>query len=256
MSIDINCDLGEGFGIYPMGNDREILEQVSSANIACGFHAGDFMTMRKSVQLCLGAGVAIGAHPGYPDMQGFGRRSIVFTPEEIYSMVIYQAGALKAITESEGGSMRHIKPHGAMYNDAAADPLKASAIAEAVRRCGDDLVLLCLHGSMMEQAAIRAGIPYASEAFADRQYTPLGALVPRNEKGSVIDNPAVCASRALSIASEKRIVTADGTYLHLNADSVCVHGDTPGSVEIAKAIRKTLNNMGIEVKPFTGRRQI
>jgi len=255
MSIDINCDMGESYGRYELGHDEMMIEYISSANIACGFHAGDCITMRKTVRLCLGAGVAIGAHPGYPDIQGFGRRSIQYTPEEIYTMVLYQTGALKSIAGSEGGVLRHVKPHGAMYNDAARDSEAALAIAEAVRRAGDDIILLCLHGSLMEQAAIKSGIRFASEAFADRQYNSDGKLVPRSEKGSVISNPSVCAARTISIAVEKRIVSSDGSYLHLNADSVCVHGDTQGAVDIARAINDILSVNGVPVKPFTGRRQ-
>lgn len=255
MSIDLNCDLGESFGNYSMGNDAAVMEYISSANIACGFHAGDYMTMRSTALLCLEAGVSIGAHPGYPDIQGFGRRSISFTPAEIYAMILYQTGALKAIVESEGGVLKHVKPHGAMYNDAAADHEKARAIAEAVKRAGEDLILLCLYGSVMEEAAIQAGIPYASEAFADRHYDSSGRLIPRSVGESVIKIPSVCATRALAMQTEKRVVAADGRFIMINPDSICVHGGTPGALEIVKAIYNSFQEHGFSVEPFKGRRK-
>ncbi|MFO7575687.1 MAG: 5-oxoprolinase subunit PxpA [Bacteroidales bacterium] len=255
MSIDINCDIGESFGNYTIGNDSALMKYISSANIACGFHAGDFMTMRSTTLACLESEVSIGAHPGYPDLQGFGRRSVSYTPVEIYSMVLYQTGALKTIVESEGGRLHHVKPHGAMYNDAAADPEKARAIAEAVRRSGEDLILLCLYGSKMEEAAIQAGIPYASEAFADRHYDSTGRLVSRSVKDSVITIPSVCATRAVTMKEEKRVMTADGKFLMINPDSICVHGDTSGALEIVIAIFKALQEHNVSVEPFIGRRK-
>jgi UPF0271 protein len=254
MSIDINCDIGESFGNYTMGNDSDLMKYISSANIACGFHAGDYMTMRKTTLVCLESDVSIGAHPGYPDLQGFGRRSISYTPVEIYTMVLYQTGALKTIVESEGGRLHHVKPHGAMYNDAAADPEKAVAIAEAVKRIGEDLILLCMYGSRMEEAAIKAGIPYALEAFADRQYDSTGSLLPRSVEDSVITIPSVCATRAVIMKEEKRVVTADGKFLMINPDSICVHGDTSGALEIVSAIFEALQKHGVSVEPFKGRR--
>jgi 5-oxoprolinase (ATP-hydrolysing) subunit A len=254
MSIDINCDLGESFGQYSMGDDALLMQYISSANIACGFHAGDFMTMRRTVLLCLEAGVSIGAHPSYPDLQGFGRRKIEFSPEEIYSMVLYQIGALKTIAEAEGGELRHVKPHGAMYNKAASDPEMALAIAGAVRKAGDDLILLCIQGSAMEEAAINCRVRYALEAFADRQYSSDGRLVHRGIADSVIRNAGVCASRAVEMATAKRIITIDGKYLSINPDSICVHGDTTGAVEILIAVRNALEKKGVFIEPFKGRR--
>jgi len=253
MSIDINSDLGESFGNYEVGNDRLMMEFISSANIACGYHAGDFITMRRTVMLCLEAGVSIGAHPSYPDLQGFGRRNIEFTPEEIYSMVLYQTGALKSITEAEGGILRHVKPHGAMYNNASDNSEKALAIAEAVRKAGDDLILLCLAGSAMESAAVKIGLRYATEAFSDRQYDSRGRLVPRIQKDAVIHNPEVCASRVLDMVMKKRIISIDNQFLSINPDSICVHGDTKDAIEIVKAIRGVLDRNGIPVKPLKGR---
>lgn len=254
MSIDINCDLGESFGRYRLGDDAVLMEYISSANIACGFHAGDFMTMRRTVLLCLEAGVSIGAHPSYPDLQGFGRRKIEFSPEEIYSMVLYQVGALKTIAEAEGGELRHVKPHGALYNSAAAEPQTAIAIAEAVRKAGDDLILLCLPGSAMEEAAITCRVRYALEAFADRQYSSDGTLVHRSIADSVIKSAGVCASRAVEMVTAKRIIAHDGKYLSINPDSICVHGDTAGAVEILIAVRKALESKGVLIEPFKGRR--
>jgi len=253
MSIDINSDLGESFGHYVLSNDREIMQYISSANIACGFHAGDFITMRKTVQLCIESGVSIGAHPSYPDLQGFGRRNMDFTPEEIYSMVLYQTGALKSITEAEGGTLRHVKPHGAMYNNATENSEKAIAIAEAVRKAGDDIILLCLAGSAMESAAVKCGVRFATEAFSDRQYDISGRLVPRAIKESVINNAEVCSLRVLDLVLNKRITTIDGKSLNINPDSICVHGDTAGAIEILKSIRRLLDNKGIHVNPFKGR---
>jgi 5-oxoprolinase (ATP-hydrolysing) subunit A len=255
MSIDINCDLGEGFGDYRMGDDSSLMSHITSANIACGFHAGDFMTMRRTVLLCLDSCVSIGAHPGYPDMQGFGRRSMNYSPEEIYSMVLYQVGALKSIAEAEGGWLRHIKPHGALYNDSAVNRDKALAIAEAVRKAGDDIILLCLAGSAMEDAAVKAGIPFALEAFADRQYDSSGKLVPRSVRDAVIHLPAVCAARTITMVKEKKVMSIDGKFVPINPDSVCVHGDTEEAINIASAIRMALETEGIDVKPFKGRRQ-
>jgi UPF0271 protein len=253
MSVDINCDLGESFGRYRMGDDAVLMEYISSANVACGFHAGDFMSMRRTVLLCLEAGVSIGAHPSYPDLQGFGRRKIEFTPEEIYSMVVYQIGALKSITEAEGGELRHVKPHGAMYNCAAENRETAIAIAEAVRKAGDDLILLCLPGSAMEEAAVTCRVRYALEAFADRQYRSDGKLVNRSAEDSVIRNAGVCASRAVEMVTEKRIIASDGKYLSINPDSICVHGDTAGAVEILIAVRSALQCKGVLIGPFKGR---
>jgi UPF0271 protein len=253
MSIDINSDLGESFGNYEMGNDRLMMQYISSANIACGYHAGDFITMRRTVLLCIESGVSIGAHPSYPDLQGFGRRNMEFTPEEIYSMVLSQVGSLKCITEAEGGFLRHVKPHGAMYNSASDNSEKAMAIVEAVRKAGDDLILLCLPGSAMEAAAIKTGLRYATEAFSDRQYDSRGRLVPRTNNEAVIHNPEVCASRVLDMVLKKRIITIDNQFLSINPDSICVHGDTKDAIEIAKAIRGVLDRNGISVKPLKGR---
>jgi 5-oxoprolinase (ATP-hydrolysing) subunit A len=254
MSIDINCDLGESFGRYKMGNDNLMMKYITSANIACGFHAGDFITMRRTVCLCLESGVSIGAHPSYPDLQGFGRRNIDFTPEEIYTMVLYQIGALKAITEAEGGYLAHVKPHGAMYNYAAGNSEMAFAIAEAVRKAGEDMILLCMAGTAMEEAAVKSGVMFATEAFSDRQYTPEGRLVSRSSGESVITNPEACASRAVEMVTAKRVITINGKYLPINPDSICVHGDTTGAVEILMAIREAFENKDIPVKPFKGRR--
>lgn len=253
MSIDINSDLGESFGNYKKGNDPLLMDYISSANIACGFHAGDFTTMRRTVLLCLEAGVSIGAHPSYPDLQGFGRRNIDFTPEEIYSMVLYQTGALKCIAEAEGGTLRHVKPHGAMYNNASDNGEKAHAIVEAVRKAGEDLILLCLAGSAMEEAAIKAGLNYATEAFSDRQYDSRGRLVPRSNRDAVIHNPEVCASRVLDMVTKKRIISIESQFLSINPDSICVHGDTEGATDILRAIREVLDKSGIPIKPFKGR---
>lgn len=255
MYIDINCDLGEGFGNYTIGNDDIIVSYITSANIACGFHAGDYMVMRKTVKLCLGAGVSIGAHPGYPDLQGFGRRHISYTTDDIYTMILYQVGALRSIVEAEGGSLSHVKPHGALYNKAMNDREIAMAIVNAVSRTGDSLILLCPGGSQMEEAALTTGVKHIREAFPDRQYDNKGNLVARTVNDSVITIPEVCASRALSMVTEKRVKSIDGKYISMDPGSLCVHGDNPGSVEIARSIKHTLEERGIRVETFSIRRQ-
>ena len=247
-TIDLNSDLGESFGDWKMGMDEEVMGSVSSSNIACGWHAGDASIMVKTVRLAKAQGVAVGAHPGYPDLLGFGRRNMTCTPDELYAYTLYQAGALAAICRSEGMELQHVKPHGAMYNQAAKDPKMAIAIARAVQVLGRDVILMGLAGSEFEKAAAELGIPFAAEAFVDRGYMPDGSLVPRNQPGAFIHDPNEAAKRMVRLVKEGVVPAADGSLLHMKAHSICVHGDNPEAVRMAQVVRTTLEENGIAVK--------
>jgi UPF0271 protein len=246
--MDLNADLGESFGRWRLGDDERLVAHLTSANLACGFHAGDFRIMETTVALCRRAGVAVGAQPGYPDLLGFGRRPLEFEPDEVESMVRYQIGALEAFCRAAGVEMQHVKPHGALYNQAAADPALATAIARAVSRFSADLALYGLASSEpMAAAAAEAGLRFVPEAFADRRYLPDGALQPRSVPGSVIADAASAAAQAVMIATEAAAVAADGSRVAIRAESICCHGDTPGAVEIAAAVRRGLEHAGVTV---------
>jgi UPF0271 protein len=247
--MDLNADLGESFGAWTLGDDAALVRHLTSANVACGFHAGDFRVMEATVALCRQAGVAVGAQPGYPDLLGFGRRPMRFDPDEITSMVRYQVGALEAFCRAEGVPMQHVKPHGALYNQAAADPTLARAIARAVAGFSRELALFGLASSgAMAEAAADAGLRFVPEAFADRRYLADGSLQPRSEPGSLITDPARAAGQAVGIATEGRARAADGTSIDVRAESICCHGDTPGAVEIASAVRRGLEAAGVELR--------
>ncbi len=248
VSIDINCDMGESFGRYKLGNDAEIMKYVSSVNIACGFHAGDPVTMSQTVDLALNAGMKIGAHPGFPDLIGFGRRKMNLSFEEAKANIIYQIGALKAIVESKGGVLHHVKPHGALYNMASSDEMLARALAEAVYEVDDNLVYMGLSGSKMLSTAEQVGLKTAHEVFADRAYTNLGSLVSRRETGAVIHDSEHVVIRVLKMVKEKKVLSVTGEELHIKADTICLHGDTPNSVVLAKAIYEALSRNDIEIK--------
>jgi len=244
--MDLNADLGESFGHWTLGDDESLVTHITSANVACGFHAGDFRVMERTVALCRRAGVAVGAQPGYPDLLGFGRRPLPFDPDEIVSMVRYQVGALEAFCRGQRIEMQHVKPHGALYNQAAADPVLASSIAQAVASFSRDLSLFGLASSEpMASAAADAGLRFIPEAFADRRYLADGSLQPRSEPGSVITDPGLAASQAMMIALERSAVAADGTRVSTTAQSICCHGDTPGAVEIVAAVRAALQAAGV-----------
>ena len=245
LSIDLNCDLGEGCDA-----DQLIMPYISSANIACGFHASDPMTMRKTVRLAVRHAVAIGAHPSYPDSAGFGRHAMDLDAEEIAAAVTYQIGALWAFCKSMGVPLHHVKPHGALYNKAADDLLVAAAIAEAMRRIDARLILVCLSNSAMVAAAQLAGIPYVQEAFADRAYTSQGRLLPRDQPGAVLHDAETIAQRTLEMVTQKSVSTIDGQRIPLNFETICVHGDTAGAVEIVKAIRRKLAEANIAIRLF------
>jgi 5-oxoprolinase (ATP-hydrolysing) subunit A len=250
LSIDLNCDMGEGFGVYDSGNDDRVMPYITSANIACGFHASDPVTMWKTVKLAARHGVAVGAHPSYPDLVGFGRRAMNATPEEISADVTYQIGALSAFCKREGVRLRHVKAHGALYNEAADSQSVAIAIALAIKMVDAELTMVCLSNSAMVTAAQEAGIPYVEEAFADRAYTHEGTLVPRSLEGAVLHDPDIIAQRVLTMVREKKVVAVDGAEIPLKAQTICVHGDTAGSFEMIKAIRCKLEEGKVALKAF------
>lgn len=246
-TIDLNCDLGESFGAYTIGDDAGVLPFVSSASVACGAHAGDPATMRRTVAAALDHGVAVGAHPGLPDLAGFGRREMRISAQEAYDLVVYQVGALAGFAAAAGTALRHVKPHGALYNMACARAELAEPIARAVRDVDARLILFGLPGSELQRAAEGAGIRFAREAFADRAYTPVGSLVPRGEPGAVVDSPEDAVRRAVGIAVEERVQTADGGTLRLSADTLCVHGDRPDATRFARWLREALERAGVRV---------
>ncbi len=248
--IDLNADIGESFGQYTIGNDQSILEFVSSANIACGFHAGDPSVMHNTVKLALKHDVSIGAHPGYPDLQGFGRRTMSFSPEEVHDMVLYQVGALYAFVKASGGKLQHVKPHGALYNEAVKSFLFSSAIARAVSIFQPDLILMGPSGSELERAALKHSIPFAREVFADRAYDDKGHLVSRHAKGALIHDTNTCIERMLDMLDQKPVQSINGNPLSLSGDTICLHGDHPEAVLFAKSLKKALIDKGHTVSPL------
>jgi UPF0271 protein len=250
VQIDLNADLGEGFGIWRLTDDEALLDVVTSANVACGFHAGDPATMRRVCDLAAERGVAIGAQVGYRDLAGFGRRRIDVAPGELAAEVMYQLGALDAFARAAGSRVRYVKPHGALYNTAADDPVQAAAVASAVAAVDASLPLLGLPGSALATAAAQADLPFVAEGFADRAYTPAGRLVPRTEPGAVHADPAAAVAQAVSIARRQQVTALDGTPVDVPAASICVHGDTAGAVLLTREIRRVLEDAGIAVAPF------
>ena len=244
--IDFNCDMGESFGMYKMGFDEEVIKHISSANIACGFHAGDPMWMRKTVDLAEQHGVAVGAHPSYPDLNGFGRRNMNATPEEVRNDVVYQAGALKAFTSNR--NLQHVKPHGAMYNQAVDDADLGKSICEAVLEIDSNIILLALAGSTWIDVAKGMGMRVAREVFADRAVNSDGTLVPRSKEGSVIHDTNEVVERSLRMVTEGKILSVEGDIVEVEADSICLHGDTPGAVDMAKTLKREFLAAGVEVK--------
>lgn len=248
--IDLNCDLGESFGAYTIGLDSQVIPFITSANVACGYHAGDPLVMKKTVELCKNHQVCVGAHPGFPDLMGFGRRNMAVKPEEAKAYVMYQTGALKAFCDGAGVRLHHVKPHGALYNMAGKDYALARAIAEAVQLVDKELTLLALSGSQMLQAAKDIGLPYASEVFADRAYMPDGSLVPRTQPGAMIEDEEEAVRRVVRMALEGRVTALDGTDIEIQADSVCVHGDGPKALAFVEKIRAALVAADVEVTAF------
>jgi UPF0271 protein len=248
--IDLNADLGEGYGAWRLGDDEALLEVISSANVACGFHAGDPITMRRVCALAAARGVAVGAQVGYHDLPGFGRRRIDVEPDELSADVLYQLGALHACAVGARTTVRYVKPHGALYNAAADEPATAQAVAAAVAAFDTTLPVLGLPGSCLEAAAMTQGLAFVAEAFADRAYLPTGRLVPRDSPGAVLTDPTVVADRAVAFARDGQVVAIDGSVVAVAAASICVHGDTPGAVALAHAVRNALTATGMTVRPF------
>jgi 5-oxoprolinase (ATP-hydrolysing) subunit A len=251
MYIDLNGDVGESFGAYRVGHDAALIPVLTSANVACGFHAGDPGIMRTTVELARAHHVSVGAHPGFPDLVGFGRREINASPREVEDFVAYQIGALAAIAAAQGVRLKHVKPHGALYNMAARDAELADAIARATAAVDPSLLLFGLPRSKSVAAAERHGVKPISEAFADRAYRPDGTLVPRSEAGAVIEDADAVVGRAVRIARDRSVLAADGTCVPLDVETICVHGDTPGAAALAARIRDALIAAGIQVKAPT-----
>ena len=255
MHIDLNSDMGESFGAYVIGADEEILHWVTSANVACGWHGGDPQVMRQTVERAKARGVAVGAHPSYPDLLGFGRRAMQITRQEARDYMLYQIGALQAFAEAVGLTLQHVKPHGAIYNVAVKDRELALGIAEGVKDAGGDLMLVGLPESEILKAGKELGLGVAREAFGDRAYNDDGTLVSRKIAGSLITDAALVAQRVLGLA-QGRVTTITGKEIRLQADTICLHGDTPGAATIAETVRKALDGSGIQVRPmgtFVGR---
>jgi UPF0271 protein len=250
--VDLNSDVGEGFGVWHLGDDEALLAIVTSANVACGFHAGDAPTMRRVCEQAAALGVTVGAQVGYRDLAGFGRRRIDVDPGELSDEVLYQVGALDAFARAAGTRVAYVKPHGALYNTAVHDEGQARAVVRAVRAYGGSLPVLGLPGSALLSAAEAAGLPGVPEGFADRAYTPEGALVPRSEDGALVTDPAAVAERAVRMAVDGRVVAVDGSVVAVEVASLCVHGDSPGAVPLARGVRDALTGAGVEVKPFVG----
>lgn len=249
LRVDLNSDLGESFGAYTIGNDGQVVPVVSSVNVACGMHAGDPGVMRATVALAAKHGVAVGAHPGYPDLQGFGRRDMALSPQEVYDCVLYQIGALDAFCRAAGVELHHVKPHGQLYNRAARDRAAADAVAAAVRDYDASLVLVGLAGSELVAAGRGAGLRCAEEFFADRAYTSAGSLVPRSQPGAVVADEQTAIERTVRAVTTGMVRAIDGTDVAVCADTVCIHGDNPQACAFASALRAAFEGRGIAVAP-------
>jgi UPF0271 protein len=253
MGVDLNSDLGEGFGTWRLGDDDALLEVVSSANVACGFHAGDPRTLLATCERAVTHGVAIGAQVGYRDLPGFGRRFIDYEPADLTADVLYQISALDGLARVAGDRVRYVKPHGALYNAIVHHERQAAAVVEAICRYNPRLPVLHLPGSVFSRVASSAGLRVRAEAFADRGYTPQGALVSRRSDGALLSDPAEVASRMVRLVTHGELVAVDGTVLQVRPDSICVHGDTPGAVTMARAVAEALGDAGIHIEPFVVR---
>ena len=247
MRIDLNSDLGESFGPWPMGQDAALMDSITSANIACGFHAGDPGVMRQTIALARDKGVAIGAHPGFPDLVGFGRREMKATPAEVEDFVLYQVAALAGMAAAQGMKLQHVKAHGALYNMACKDRALAEAIARGVAAFDRSLVVFGLPNSELLRAGAAAGLPVAAEVFADRAYERDGSLVSRQKSGSVIHDQQAVVERAVRMVKDKQVVAVDGSTIALQADTICLHGDTPGAADLARVIRRGLESAGVRI---------
>jgi UPF0271 protein len=245
--IDLNCDMGESFGAYKMGTDEEILNYITSANIACGFHAGDPTTMRKTVTMALERNVGIGVHPGLPDLVGFGRRTMDISPQEAYDLIVYQIGAVYAFTKAEGGKLQHVKPHGALYNMAAKSPSLSEAIAEAIYKVDPELILFGLAGGELIKAGKKIGLRSASEVFSDRTYQEDGSLTSRREKNALIHDQEVAVNQVIRMVKEGKVKSLQGVDVSIQAHTVCIHGDGQNALQFAKYISTSLQNAGITI---------
>ncbi|MBI6704430.1 LamB/YcsF family protein [Pseudomonas viridiflava] len=250
-AIDLNSDLGESFGAWSMGDDAAILEVVSSANVACGFHAGDPAGILRTLEAAAARDVAVGAHVAYPDLVGFGRRNMDVPAEQLTADVIYQIGALQGLARSAGTTVTYVKPHGALYNTIAGDPVQAAAVIQAILRIDPQLKLVCLANSKLLGWARDAGLTCVSEAFADRAYTAQGTLVSRSRPGAVLHDVELITERMLRLVRDGVIEAEDGSLIELEADSICVHGDSPGAVNIAHALKQHLLEAGVNIRAFT-----
>ncbi|MTV50460.1 5-oxoprolinase subunit PxpA [Heliobacillus mobilis] len=248
MRVDLNCDLGESFGAYRIGCDEEMIAIATSVNIACGLHAGDPDVMARTVDRALRAGAAIGAHPGFPDLAGFGRREMQMAPAQVTNLIVYQVGALQAFVRAAGGKLNHVKPHGALYNMAAQMDELAEAIAEGIQKVDPNLILYGLSGSRLVKAGKKVGLRVAQEVFADRSYKADGTLTPRSHPQAVIHDPGVAARRVMQMISSQTVQAVDGSSISLEADTVCIHGDTPSAIEMARILRCRLEEEGIAVE--------
>jgi len=247
MNIDLNSDLGESFGPWPMGQDAALMDSITSANVACGFHAGDPGVMRATIALAREKGVAIGAHPGFQDLVGFGRREIKASPSEVEDLVLYQVSALAGMAAAQGAALQHVKAHGALYNMACRDRALADAIARAVAAFDRSLILFGLPGSELLRAGEAAGLAVAAEVFADRAYDPDGSLTARSKPGSVIHDTPKVVERAIKMVRDQKVIAVDGSTIALRADTICLHGDTPGAADHARAVRAGLEHAGIKI---------
>jgi UPF0271 protein len=250
--IDINCDLGESYGEFKVGNDEKIMPHITSANIACGFHAGDPTTIARTIDIAKKHGVAVGAHPGYPDIIGFGRREMQLTSEEAKNYTIYQVSALQGFARTAGVGLQHVKPHGALYNAAAKDEKLSKAIVDAVKALNHNLIIFAPLNSALGKAAAEAGLRVAYEVFADRAYNPDGSLVSRKQPNAIIQEPQKVMERAIKMVKEGTVLAVNGEAVSLGeVHTICVHGDTPTAIELAEALKKGLIKVGIEVKPVS-----
>ena len=253
MAIDLNSDVGESFGKYSLGCDQDVLKHITSANVACGFHASDPLVMERTVLLAKKNNVGVGAHPGFPDRRGFGRRAMDCTTAEVRGDVLYQIGALAAIAKTAGLTLQHVKPHGALYNTAAKNENIARGVCQAMADYDPGLILVLLAGpggEMIRSMALEHGLKVAREVFADRAYTPEGSLQPRGTEGAVLEDPEMVALRCLRMARDKEVVANDGSVIKLEADTICVHGDTSTAVQLVARIKETLLENKVELKPL------
>ena len=248
LSVDLNCDMGESFGAWRMGNDAALMDFVSSVNVACGFHAGDASVIRQTIETAISKNVAVGAHPSFPDLQGFGRREIKMSASEVFDIVLYQIAAVKGICESSGAKLHHVKPHGALYNQAAKDENLAEAIAKAVKAIDEKLILYGLAGSFLISEAEKLGLQTASEVFADRTYQADGSLTPRSQPNALIENTEKAAAQVWQMISEKTVMTTNGEKIALLAETVCIHGDGAHALDFAKTIHSQLKAQGVKIE--------